>query len=45
MFVTIEAESQFQIPSLHIGIDSVPIILTAFYHMHHCNYAATGVVV
>ena len=28
--------------SLHIDMDSVPTILTTFYHMHHCNYAATG---
>ena len=37
-FVTIEAESRSQSPSLRIDIDSVPTILTTFYH---CNYAAT----
>ncbi len=43
-FVTIEAESRSQTPSLHIDIDSVPTILTTVYHMHHYNYwyEATG---
>ena len=42
-FVTIEAESRSQTPSLRIDMDSVPTILTTFYHIHHCNYAATGI--
>ena len=37
-FVTIKAESWSQTPSLRINMDSVPTILTTFYHMHHCNY-------
>jgi hypothetical protein len=41
-FVTIEAETRSQTPSLHIVIDCVATILTTIYHMHHYNYAATG---
>jgi hypothetical protein len=38
--VTIEAESRSEAPAC--GTVYALYILTTFYHMHHCHYAATG---